>query len=143
MALIPDDVRTYIQDFLEKNHLLDGFEFEDPQIELAMRLAISEYNLIPPISSETEETFPYDSLLMSGILYKLLLGQAALLIRNHMSYSDGNLQIPIEERAQLYESLASMLQQDFQMSARALKAHLNVESGWGEVRSDYAAFPLW
>lgn len=143
MALIPDDVREYIQDLSEKNHLLDGLEFEDIQIELAMKLAVGEYNLLPPLASENVDTFPYDSILMTGTLYKLFMGQAALLARNTMSYTDGNLQIPIEERSQLYQSLATMYQQDFINSAIGVKKYLNLESGWGEIRSDYAAFPLW
>ena len=138
-----DDVRTYIQDRAPNNHLLDGEEFPDEMIALAMDLAVNEYNAITPISGETLATFQSKSLLMSGTLYKLFQGQAALLFRNHMSYVDGNLSIPIEERGQFYQAMASMYQQDFISSATKFKIQDNIENGWGQVRSDYAAFPVW
>ena len=145
MALLleVEEVQTIIQDIAEKNHLLDGTEFPEVMIELARSLAISEYNLIPPLSSDDINTFPSKALLMSGTLYKLFAGQAALLFRNHMSYSDGNLVIPIEERGQFYQSLAAMYQADFTNGAKQLKIHLNMESGWGMVQSDYSSFPAW
>lgn len=142
-VLSVEEVRTYIQDRVPNNYLLDGVEFPDPMILLAMDLAINEYNAITPISGETLATFQSKSLLMSGTLYKLFQGQAALLFRNTMAYTDGNLSIPIEERGQFYQSLASMFQSDFMTSAAKYKIQLNIEDGWGSVRSDYAGFPVW
>ena len=142
-VLSVEDIRTYIQDRAPNNHLLDDVEFPDEMVLLAMDLAISEYNTMTPISGETLATFRNKSLLMTGTLYKLFEGQAALLFRNHMSYSDGNLTIPVEERGQLYQALAAMYQQDFISSAQKYKIQDNIENGWGEIRSDYAAFPVW
>lgn len=144
MALLTvEEVRTYIQDRSENNKLLDDEEFPEPMILLAMDLALSEYNSIPPISSETVNTFKNKAILMSGTLYKLFQGQAALLFRNHMNYTDGGLNIPIEERGQFYQAMASMYQQDFITASARYKAQANIEAGWGEVRSDYANFPAW
>ena len=143
LTLEVEEVQTYIQDLAEKNHLLDTTEFPEIQVELAISLAVSEFNLIPPISSYSERDFPSKALLMSGTLYKLFAGQAALLYRNHMSYTDGGLVIPVEERGQFYQSLASMFQADFVNSAKSLKVFLNMESGWGYVGSDYSNFPAW
>jgi hypothetical protein len=138
-----EEVQIFIQDIAEKNHLLDTTEFPEVMIELAIDLALSEFNILPPISSYDLTNFPSKALLMSGVLYKLFAGQTALMYRNHMSYTDGGLVIPIEERGQFYQSLAGMYQADFMNGARALKIHLNIESGWGEIRSDYANFPAW
>ena len=143
LTLEVEEVQTYIQDLAEKNHLLDTTEFPEVQVELAISLAVSEFNLIPPISSYSERDFPSKALLMSGTLYKLFAGQAALLYRNHMSYTDGGLVIPVEERGQFYQSLASMFQADFVNSAKSFKVFLNMESGWGYVGSDYSNFPAW
>ena len=139
------EVQTFIRDQAENNRLIDGEEFTPTLIELAKSLAISEWNMLPPVSFATEDSFPQQakSLLMSGTLWKLFQGQAALKARNTMNYSDGGLQIPVEEQFQLYQSLASMWEQHFKSAAQALKIHLNIESGWGEVTSDYSQFPLW
>jgi hypothetical protein len=142
-VLTPDDVREYLRDSVGNNLLIDTEEFNDVVINLAMDLACSEFNMMPPSSAVDRFMFPNKALLMSGTLYKMFYGQAALLARNTMQYSDGGLQIPIEERFALYQSLAAMYKEDFQSSCRMLKISINMDEGWGEVRSDYATMPIW
>lgn len=142
-VLTPEEVREHISDKVENNHLLDGVEFTNTRIDLAMTLAIDRFNMVPPISSATVYTFPNKQILMYGTLALLFEGQSALLARNHMNYSDGGIQIPVEERMQLYTSLATMYAQAFDTSSRGLKIQRNIEDGWGSVSSDYANFPLW
>lgn len=143
MILTPEEIQQFIRDYSEDNHLLDGEEFTEVEIMLAMDLAISEFNMTPPFSAVTVKDFPYKALLMSGTLYKMFSGRSALLARNTMNYSDGGLQIPVEERAQLYQSLAAMYQADFVNASTKVKAHLNIESGWGSVSSDFSRFPVF
>lgn len=142
-VLTPEEVQVYIQDIPEKNHLLDGLEFNPTQVILAINLAVSEFNMVSPLSSFTVDNFPSKAILLNGALYKLFAGQAALLARNTMNYADGGLQIPVEERFQLYTALAAMYQADFIKSAQTFKIAVNIDSGWGGVASDYAHFPSW
>ena len=138
------EIRDYLRDSAGNNLLISGEEFSDVIINLAIDLACSEYDMMAPATSTNRYTFPNKSLLLSGTLYKMFSGQCALLARNTMQYSDGGLQIPVEERFQLYQALASMYQESFEKSARSLKTQLNMdEFGWGEVSSDYARFPIW
>jgi hypothetical protein len=142
-VLTVEEVQEHIKDRAENNHLLDAAEFTPTSIVLAMDLAISAYNLLSPVSSASIENFPYKSLLMTGTLWKLYSGQLALKARNFMNYSDGGLQVPVEEQFQLYQSLAAIYQEEFMKDARQLKTHGNLESGWGSVGSDYGNFPDW
>ncbi len=144
-VVTPDEVREFIADYVENNHLLDGVEFSDTRISLATELAISEFNMLPPIGGVSINTFIRvgKGLLMSGILWKLFEGQMALLARNTMSYNDGGISLPIEERMSLYQAMAQQFQQAFLSSAGRAKQYLNIESGWGEVSSDQANFPVW
>lgn len=142
-VLTPEEVREFIQDKVGKNHLLDGQEFENTQVALAIELAIDKFNMFIPISAVTIESFPNKLILMYGTLACLFEGQAALLARNHMSYSDGGITVPVEERMQLYQSLAAMYGTQFQTSSTALKLQRNMEAGWGIVGSDYGNFPLF
>lgn len=137
------EVKEYISDKLELNHLLDREEFSPTLISLAMELAVGEFNLIPPISGITVASFPNKTLLLNGTLYKLFQGACALIARNTMSYSDGGIAVPVEEHFPLYQSLAAMFQADFQIASKAYKIQLNYEAGWGGVGSDYGTFPLW
>lgn len=138
-----EEVREYVSDRAPNNLLLDKEEFSSSLISLSMDLAISDYNMIPPFSSVSLGTFPSKGLLMHGTLYYLFTGQSALLARNQMSYTDGGLQIPIEERYGLYQQMGAMHQAAFQDGAAKLKAHLNLEEGWGGVVSDFWTMPVW
>jgi hypothetical protein len=78
------EITEYLRDKAENNYLLSTAEFSSAVIAVAIDLAISEYNTMPPLSAETIVTFPSKAILMSGTLYKLFLGQSALLARNTM-----------------------------------------------------------
>lgn len=142
-VLSPEEVREFIQDHVEKNRLLDGKEFENTQITLAIEMAVDRFNMFPPMSSATPQTFPSKTLLMYGTLSNLFAGQSALLARNHMSYSDGGITVAVEERMQLYTALAAMYDASFESSSKAIKIEQNMNEGWGSVSSDYANFPIF
>jgi hypothetical protein len=144
MALQIDTIRQFIQDYQQNNYLLNEQEFTDSDIQLSMNLAVDMFNSIPPRSVTYQvSTFPSDAILMYGTLGFMFEGRAALLARNHLEYTDGGLTVPVEERAQLYLSLAATYKQQFQTYSEQYKINSNLESGWGSVSSDMAAFPSW
>ncbi len=143
VRVTPQDVRDYLVDSPENNHLLDGIEFTDKRIELCKKAALSDYNVIPPRSNITEETFLSFGLMLDGICYHLFKGQLALAARNQMSYTDGGLNIPIEERFTYYQYLMDFYRQQFQQKATELKKEINMESMWGSISSDYVNLPNW
>lgn len=142
-VLTPEEVREHISDKVEDNHLIDGNEFSNTRIDLAMTLAIDKFNMIPPIGNVNLYTFPSKQILLYGTLAFLCEGQSALLARNTMSYTDGGITIPVEERMALYQQLAVMYGQAFDVSSRGFKIQRNIEDGWGHVSSDYARMPIW
>jgi hypothetical protein len=87
--------------------------------------------------------FPSKHVMLLGTLWQMYSGRAALMARNQLSYTDGGLQIPVEEKYELYMNLANTFGTQFKEEAQKLKISINMESGWGEVRSDEAAFPIW
>ncbi len=141
--LTPVEVRAYISDDSISNHLIDGVEFTDARINLAKKLALGTLNTTPPFSSYTEESLNHPTMLLQGVLWHLYQGQVALAARNQMSYSDGGLTIPIEERYQYYIQLAQQFEQDFKTTLKNFKIAKNLASGWGEVQTDYSTFPVW
>lgn len=141
--LTPEEVREFIKDKVEANHLLDGVEFDNTRIELAMEVAMGKYNMMIPISDANIYTFPNKIILLYGTVGALFEGQMALLARNTMNYSDGGLQIPVEERSQLYQSLSVSYNQAFETMGKSVKLQRNMESGWGIVSSDYSRMPIW
>lgn len=137
------EVREYVSDYGPNNYLIDGEEFTDTFIQLCMDLAVEEFNGLSPLTMYILSTFPSKAVLLQGTLWKMFDGKAALLARNTMAYADGGLQIPLEERADLYNNMAAKFGQQFKDSAIKLKTNLNMESGWASVGSDYRNFPLW
>jgi len=141
--LTPQEVREYTSDYAVNNYLIEGEEMTDTYISLCMTLAADSFNTIPPIGNVGLQNFPSKAVLLYGTLWHAYQGKALLLARNTMQYSDGGLQIPIEERAELYSQLAANFERQFSESATKLKIQLNMESGWGEVRSDLSIMPIW
>jgi hypothetical protein len=142
-VLTAQEVREYTSDYAVNNYLIEGEEMSDTFIELCMTLAADSFNSITPIGNVGVQNFPSKAILLYGTLWHAYAGKALLLARNTMEYSDGGLQIPIEERAQLYQGLASGFQSQFMEAGTKLKIQLNMENGWGEVRSDLAIMPIW
>lgn len=141
--LTPQEVREYTSDYAVNNYLIEGEEMTDTYISLCMTLAADSFNTIPPIGNVGLQNFPSKAVLLYGTLWHAYQGKSLLLARNTMQYSDGGLQIPIEERAELYSQLAANFERQFSESATKLKIQLNMESGWGEVRSDLSIMPVW
>lgn len=142
--LTADEVREYLQDYPEQNLLLDKSEFGDTFIELCMDLATSEYNQIPPMAiTAILSNFPSKGILLYGTLWMMFQGRAALAARNNLTYSDGGLQIPVEEKYELYSQLAGTFREMFQDAAQKYKISYNMDTGWGSVWSDERNFPLW
>lgn len=141
--LTVEEVREYITDYPESNLLLDKEEFSDPFIKLCMGFAVESFNAITPRSSYTEETIPGKEIHLLGTLFHMYNGRSAQMARNNLSYTDGGLQIPIEEKYELYSRLAATFQAQFLEAGTKLKISLNMEQGWGEIRSDGAMMPLW
>lgn len=141
--LTTQEVRDFLRDSKENNHLLDDIENPDALIRLSMDLAISDFNAIPPKTNFILTGFDYKAVLLYGTCWQLFIGLMALAARNTMSYSDGGLDIPIEERFPYYAQMAQMFQGMYLAAAKPVKVQLNMESGWDSVRSDYATFPVW
>ena len=140
-SLTPDQVRLYIRDHVDYNRLIDEQEFTDERIVFARDLTIDMFNVLPPVTTYELEDFPNRYVLLMGTLHNLFLGEAAMAARNQMSYSDGGLTIPIEERFEYYSNLAGQYGAQFNQLAQQLKIHKNIEDGWGSVGSDFARFP--
>lgn len=142
--LTADQVREYLQDYDEQNLLLDKAEFTDTFIELCMQMAVSDFNSMQPIAITAPlNNFPSMSILLYGTCYFMFNGRAALAARNNLTYSDGGLQIPVEEKFELYTNLAGSFGAMFKDAAQKYKISANMEQGWGSVFSDERNFPLW
>jgi hypothetical protein len=138
MALSVDEIRTYTKDTPEFNILLEGDEQSEVSlIALAMKLAVSEFNSMPPVTSYVVDNFPSDAILLMGTLYCLANSEAERQLRNQVSFSTQGGQASIDDKYQQYINLATMYKSLFDQRALPLKQHLNTEAAWGESFSPY------
>ena len=137
------EVREFVLDKIGKNYLIDGEELSNTQISIAMDMTVSDWNSTPPTDAVNVSNFPYKHILLAGTLYRCFLGLTALVSRNTFGFSDGGISIPLEERAQLYQMMATMYQTEYQTTMTKVKINQNMEQGWGSLGSDYSRFPIW
>jgi hypothetical protein len=139
-------VREHIQDYPEKNRLLDEYEFSDDEICIAIRQAVSQYNTFPPHHIRLQEThFPdtFNELILQGTLSKMFRGKAFLQFRNQLNFQDGGASGGISDKGQPYSQLAENLQAKFRANCLAIKKSINYGDGFGEIGSDYITLPFY
>jgi hypothetical protein len=138
MKEVVDMCRMILRDFIPNNVLLDDVQFPDREIRGALRLTMSDYNAMPPITSVHWRDLP-EGLLITGICRWLMLSESFLQARNQISVqTDGLGVVGLDDKYQLYASQAAQLKNDFMMQARELKTSRNLESGYGTMSSGYA-----
>lgn len=130
-------VRDYIKDRPELNKLFDR-EFTDADIDLAIDLAIDDYNNTPPVLANVEyKDFPSLALLFKGVIIYLLQGKQLWYSRNRLPYMDGNISIDPYNKAPEYFQLISMLSQEYYNMKMQIKKTQNLENFYGEYKSSY------
>ena len=139
-----DDVRLYAKDLTELNVLLEGeYQSSDELITLAMKLAVNDFNVVPPISQYSTSDFPSDTVLMYGILHHLANGEAERQLRNNVTYNAQGLNAGIDDKFPQYNQLSQYYKQLFEQKIKELKTQQNLEKAWGGSFSPYAGLNEW
>ncbi len=139
MSLTIDDVRTYCKDIEPLNVLLRGkLQSSDELIMLAMRLATNDYNLVPPLTNVSVDSFPSDTMFMYGILHHLCNAEAERQLRNNVNYSAQGLNAGIDDKFEQYNRLAAYYKQLFDQKVTENKTYQNMDRAWGGSASPYA-----
>lgn len=134
----PDQVRDFMRDFPDKNILVDGVEFEDTEVEKAIKFTISMANAIARPTGYTVTNFPNDYVLLMGICSYLLKSEGIRQLRNEAMYQDGNIQpVGLDNKQQSYTALASQYLQEFTQMLTAIKIQENMSS-FGQMSSPIA-----
>lgn len=139
MALTPEKVRAYVKDDEYANALLEGeLQSDDTLIELAMEMAISDFNSMAPVTAFTVDNFPSLSILLRGTLYHLAMGESERQLRNQISFSAQGLTSEVDNKADQYQRLAGHYWQLFQSQAQPFKVQANIQAAWGTALSPYS-----
>ena len=127
------ETRIFLKDFAGTNKLLLEEEHKDGDIARALRRTISEFNkTAPPLStvySRLEDLPLSEETVIKMTVYKLLLSESLKRSRNDLTYSDGNLTINDDNKAQMYLQIANILKAEYLKEMKDVKLCLNVNAG--------------
>lgn len=141
LAQLVNTVRLFLRDYPELNRLIRGEEHSDRMIMWAIFDAIDDWNSTPPLIPRVSlSNFPSKSLLLRGTVIGLLESVGLLMTRNHLTFSDGGIQVGVSDKTPLIQSWIQMLGNRYEEKKAKLKIAMNIELGWGQgFHSEY----LW
>ena len=138
LAVVVEDVRTYLRDSTGLNTLLSGkVESQDYNIENAIKMALSFYNVMTPISNDTITTMPYGFLINDAVV-ECLLSAGILHTRNDLQYSSGGVTVNDHSQGAAYQGYAQLLTQlrNVKISEKQYKLQKNIEGCYSGVISE-------
>lgn len=132
-------VRLFLRDFKELNRLISGEESSNRQIVFAIADTIDDFNTTPPLLTPVGfVNFPSRSLLLRGTVATLLESVGMFQTRNQLSFSDGGMQVGINDKTSYLMSWIQLFRGRYEKKTQDLKVALNIEGGWGEgLHSEY------
>lgn len=132
-------VRLFMRDYPALNRLIAGEEHSDRMIAWAIVDALDDFNSTPPMTNFGLTTFPSSSILLRGTVINLLQSVGLLMTRNHLTFSDGGLQVGVSDKTPLIQSWIQMFSNIYEEKKKQLKIAMNIEGGWGGgVHSEYS-----
>jgi len=132
-------VRLFMRDYPALNRLIAGEEHSDRMVAWAVIDCLDDFNSTPPMTNYGLHNFPSMSILLRGTVINLLQSVGLLMTRNHLTFSDGGLQVGVSDKTPLIQSWIQMFSNIYEEKKKQLKIALNIEGGWGGgVHSEYA-----
>ena len=127
--LTTDEIRMFLRDQPDYNILLDDVEFEEKDINLAMKLTVAKWNALTPVTNFTSPDQLNEYVLLIGVCGFLLKSEGLRQLRNAMRARDGNIdQVNMDEKEALYLKWATHFQREFKEVAKNIKIQNNMES---------------
>lgn len=130
----------FLNDTPELNRLIRRQESDDPKLDLALALAVDDFNITSPlISTYKIETFPSLYMLIYGSTIQVLRSAGILQSRNELAYSSGGVSVRIFDKTQNYQSWIAQFVAEYERKKQNYKISLNVAAAMaGGVSSEYA-----
>jgi hypothetical protein len=132
-------LRLFLNDTPELNRLIRRQESTDAKLDLAMRLAIDDYNITPPfLGTSTIANFPSLFLLIYGSSIQVLRSAGLLHSRNELVYSSGGVSVRIFDKTALYQSWINQFVAEYERKKSNYKLAANINGALaGGVSSEY------
>lgn len=127
--LTTDEIRMFLRDQPDYNILLDDVEFENKDINLAMKLTVAKWNALTPVTNLISPDQLNEYVLLMGVCGFLLKSEGLRQLRNQMPANDGNIdKVGLDENEAGYMRWADHFQREFKEVAQRIKIQHNMES---------------
>ena len=145
LQVVREAVRNFLRDFAHENRLVAGEESSNPQIDLAILMALDDFNFatVPLIGNFQLSTFPSLSLLVTGAAIWVLKSTGILQTRNFLNFNSGGISAVLSDRSAAWQNWIRVLQQEYETKKAEVKAFLNLREGWGGVATPYGSLAYY
>lgn len=131
-------VRGFTRDYPELNRLIAGEESSNRQIVWAILDTLDDWNTTPPLTHFSISNFPSRYLLVRGSVISLLESIGLLQTRNQLSFSDGGIQVGINDKTPFIQRWLEMFKNTYEHKKERFKVAYNIETAWeGGINSEY------
>ena len=136
-----EDVRRFVLDrMIDDNEIDLELFFSDAEIITARRLAVANYNELPPyvdkiqLTSCNQDCLPAPVMFLNGIAYQLYLSKLQKLHKEDVEYQAGGMTVNIiKKRIAYITGTIKIFKDEFLGLASARKTHINYSSAFGRV----------
>ena len=132
-------LRLFLNDTAELNRLIRQEESDDDKLDLAILLALDDWNITTPLLGNVSiTTHPSIYLLIHGAAIQALKSAGILQSRNQLEYASGGITVRTFDKTQLYQSWINQFIMDYERKKMDYKKFINIEGSWpGGVHSEY------
>jgi hypothetical protein len=133
-------LRLFLNDTAELNRLIRKQESDDTKLDLALMLAVDDFNITTPILfNYSVANFPSLYMLIYGATIQVLRSAGMMQSRNELAYSSGGVSVRIFDKTQLYQSWIAQFVADYERKKMNYKVALNIDAALGGgVASEYS-----
>lgn len=136
-----EDVRRFVLDrMIDDNEIDLELFFSDAEIISARRLAVANYNELPPyvdkiqLTSCNQDCLPAPVMFLNGIAYQLYLSKLQKLHKEDVEYQAGGMTVNIiKKRIAYITGTIKIFKDEFLGLASARKTYINYSSAFGRV----------
>lgn len=139
-----DFLQLYMNDNENLNRLIKKKELNPAQYELAVIMAVEDFNQTAPVTQYSLADWPSLKLLLQGAAIQFLTMAGILQSRNRLNYSAGGVSISVSDKAQEYQSWLQWFVNDYENKKLNYKKFANIDALLGDgdgsgVNSEYNA----
>jgi hypothetical protein len=137
IAQLAEYARRFMRDYPELNRLTSGYDHSPRHLKWAVVDTLSDWLSTPPFIGQNLAMIVergFVSVFCRGVVITALESLGILHLRNHISYSDGGVNVQTEN-PQLIANWLQMMKAEYEQKKNRVLVAMNIENGLGTTAS--------